>query len=263
MAPLGEGARRRRPSRTFRALLRHAYRDASVLYLISQALPGAREIVAGGYRARCCAAPAPAVTTRCRRADVSRSTPTARAGDGKPAISPPLTDGSLQRTPPKAARAYAEPSMRQPTGLRVTTARRTHGIPSRNRGFDRNPPTTGCKQGLEVLREYPTQAARRSRVALGQEVDVRLRKCVRLGVKSARQHRHRRPVAGRFRGGDAAADVAAGSAAPGDSTGPLMPHRKRRSGNHRWCRRLDVAARTRRCARRPRRHLRYGDAQRR
>jgi alpha-2-macroglobulin len=101
----------------------------------------------------------------------------AQAGEGKPSLAELHQDGSeaaIATQPGALARGVFDASA---TALRVDNGTDLHAwYAVTQAGFDRVPPTTELRQGLEIVREYTNSAGQTVTVAkLGEELDVHLK----------------------------------------------------------------------------------------
>jgi alpha-2-macroglobulin len=101
----------------------------------------------------------------------------ARVGEGKLTIGALLKDGSLKPIVTEGGLLVHGAFDGTASALRITNDADLHAWYSvTTAGFDRNPPTTELKQGLEILREYTDASGKPvSGATLGQELDVHLK----------------------------------------------------------------------------------------
>lgn len=155
------------------------FRDASVLYLIGKhfperanALPGSvvatllRPIQRGWYN-----------TLSSAQTILALDAYGARVGEGKLTLSEIAKDGAAKPIVTQPGALVHGTFDAAATALRVDNGVDLHAWYSVTQaGFDRAPPTTELKQGLEIVREYTDTAGKTTTHAtLGQELDVHLK----------------------------------------------------------------------------------------
>ncbi|MEP6484418.1 MAG: alpha-2-macroglobulin family protein, partial [Rudaea sp.] len=181
MAPMEDGFRRATIENAYRFERYYdtLFRDASVLYLISKHFPE-----------RATALPTSSIGVLLRPIQrgwfntLSSATTIlaldaygTRVGEGKLALGALLKDGSLKpivTQPGALVRGVFDATA---TAIRVDNAVDLHAwYAVTQTGFDRAPPATELKQGLEIIREYTTTTGKATTSAtLGEELDVHLK----------------------------------------------------------------------------------------
>jgi uncharacterized protein YfaS (alpha-2-macroglobulin family) len=155
------------------------FRDASTLYLLAkhfperaQALPQSalanlvRPIQRGWYN-----------TLSSAQTILALDAYGAKVGEGKLSLSEVLKDGSLKPIDASAGALVRGAFTAAATALRVDNALDLHAWYAVSQaGFDRAPPTSELKQGLEIVREFTDVDGKAITAAtLGQEIDVHLK----------------------------------------------------------------------------------------